>query len=550
VTTHDAFAQSGSNRRGVARKMMENLVKRTAKQSGKSASDRVELQLMGITPLRVEGAENTTCGKNNENCINQEVKTTGPNSSEDYRVMFRPMKSLRQVMNADAIRKMYKDLMTSRVAVLFTTMQMVENGAAAGFANAVKVSSDNIDRTYAAASLQLDMLESIDPSGQEKIAYAAGVYDRTKENKGGAWGLMAAVGDSMEKGSGGTGAGTGAGNDEDLNSLAKATPYSVAEIRKDSSSGTGAAPPASAGSGKKKLSELLFDNRKGDGSSSSGPSGGPSGSGGTSTYDNDNIDELKNEFIELLGDIEIEEKDDAAGIRKINLKRLPYDKKGGPAHEEYEEVKIVWEAWFNILKGYCEFKKENPNNSKQMFQKDTTTTTDKINAEYWQQVSAPDIPVSMNLVDQAFALVQKQKHEKELNCNDLSPDQNEPPIKDDGVSGDNLDDCKNGKGCMRNKLFLYVVHILARSRMLHTYDAMYMVASRFATDPGLQQLVDKLFRDTFENLDTQTEMQINRTRYTEFLAFMGKLSQGQVGAGAFFRPNENFNVVNRADGTK
>jgi hypothetical protein len=81
--------------------------------------------------------------------------------------------------------------------------------------------------------------------------------------------------------------------------------------------------------------------------------------------------------------------------------------------------------------------------------------------------------------------------------------------------------------------------MIARSRTLHTYRSLYNLSRRFVTEPLAGELLDKLFDRVFSGMDVNAELQSNRERYADFVTHMGKLTQGELGAGPLLRPGAN-----------
>ena len=85
--------------------------------------------------------------------------------------------------------------------------------------------------------------------------------------------------------------------------------------------------------------------------------------------------------------------------------------------------------------------------------------------------------------------------------------------------------------------------MIARSRTLHTYRALYNISRRFVTDEFTGELLEKLFDRVFSGMDVNAELEANRARYFDFVNYMGQLTQGSIGAGPLMRPGSTSETV-------
>jgi hypothetical protein len=213
----------------------------------------------------------------------------------------------------------------------------------------------------------------------------------------------------------------------------------------------------------------------------------------------------------------------------------------------WQEVQVVWENLHVILAEYCQWKQSKPNEGKEVFMMETDTTTAAIGAKDtdgtnpWALASAPDMPMTMNVIQMLYKMYEQTKRASEIDCTHFSKLADPKGIPDEGaIDGGSIDlnDCSPGKGCLRNRVALQISYLVARSRTLHTYRSLFTIVGRFVTDPFSADLLMRLSARAFAGMNLDDELKANYARYDEFIATMGQYAQGNT-AGSFLRPGVN-----------
>jgi hypothetical protein len=527
----------------VARKITAAMSKRSVNQAGGYGTDTALGRILDLPPLPGEQAFTDSAKiEDSRKYIDEgKIPDFGKDNRSSVNMVLPPLKGFQQLTDSEALKEMFNGLVTAKVPVLFQTYMMVENGAATGYIGSLNAVSNVMANTMQTQDYQLKLLELTDDTGKMREAYIKRLKDAFKESKE-VWpaALYASVGDSanFENNKGMTKEQIGEKGAYDLRWL-----------------------PTENGSegekSKRKLSDLLFLAKE---DQNAGNLGGPANS--STPYDNTDLNNLKQEFVRLIGDVEIELKTEEgsdpskAWLRTLNMNFIAPEKeeeRRGVARENWSEVQVTWEGINMILYNYCQFVKDNPNSSRKIESgqfKMTAATSDQINnpgdgnpaARPWEYISSPDIPVTMSLIEALFHLVRHTDEAKGLDCDKLNLTRDDIPTERHNGSGGggsaNLNDCGKNKGCLRNRLILHMSYIIARSRTLHTYRTMYLLSKRFATDPALDELVDELFMRSLSGMNIDNELGRNREAWERFTSFLTKIVQGDSYAGAFFRPGQ------------
>lgn len=460
----------------------------------------------------------------------------GRNMHKNVNIVLPPLKGFRQLADAAPIQEMYKELINKKVPVLVQTMMMVENGAATGFIGSMNMVSNLMNNTIQTQQFQLELMNLTDDKGQMKYAYAGKIQKAFEVDKVTSWpaALYVANGDSAT-------AKTDGPTKGEITEIPKSDPFKAAD---DINMRT-PEPTAAKKAGKKesfvrdRLMPKLYD------------ASGGSGSNPDVTYKNDKIKELQDEFIEKVGDFEIDVEDTGGGgiarvINGISIKPKEGDnKQWGVSLEAQKETLKVWENLNELMYQLCKFKKDNKNNGLEPTKKITASTSAGWTPEMWKDASSPDIVITQNILEQIFLVSRQSKDLSELEC-----DQEFPPGKGLGVpfggefapiqDGD-PDICKKGDNdvtsCLRFRALYHMASIIGQSRALHTYEIMRGISERFAKDPATQELNHRLF---VELLGEEGEIGIfidkNRDRWAEFTLYMARYMQGQQGSGGTFKP--------------
>ena len=449
----------------------------------------------------------------------------GANNAKNVNIILPPLKGLRQILDSSVTKDLLKELTAAESAVLMQTYMMVENGAATGFMGSMNIGSNLMSNLLQAQDYQLKLLDASDDTGKMKKAYVARV---AQEMQNGAnpdvWpaALYIASGEDGKKGD---------NTMKDLSAGQK--PYDLSGL---------SSPSAGAGNSSSKdaqrLTELLFVNN----TNSSGAKG----------YKNEQLDNLKKDFADLVGDIEIKMNAQGASTlaRAMDLNFIPPSldtdgKRRGVAAVNWQEVQVVWENIHVILFEYCTWKQSNPNKGKNIFSMETDTTTKQIGQDRgkgnpWELASSPDIPMTMNVIQMMYKMYEQTKSTPGINCSELKLEAKDIPDKESVHSeSTNLNDCGKERGCLRNRVALQISYLVGRSRTLHTYRALFSIAGRFVTDQFTADLLARVSTRAFAGMNLDEELHNNYARYSEFVDYMAQLAQGNTGAGSLLRPGMN-----------
>jgi hypothetical protein len=514
------------------RDIMNAEVKRGVAQVGRYGSDHALGQKFSLPPLPgdqsfTDSAEDPTKFMSES----RKMPDFGATERKNVSIVLPPLKGLSQILNSSVTKDLLKELTASETTVLMQTYMMVENGAATGFMGGMNIGSNLMSNMLQAQDFQLKLMEATDDTGKMKEAYVNRIATVMQEkNYKDVWpaALYIASGDDGK-----------AASAAPMQDLTKASggvgPFNLKGIVADGA--TKDSPD------RRTLSDMLFI--KG------------TATGGDKAYFNDRerLEALREDFVTMVGDVEfVLNSNNSKLARDVQINFIApkslngTDRRRGVAKVNWEEVKVVWQNFNLILYDYCKWKESNPNSGKKLpFDLETSITTDKI-GQYnqegvgtsWDLSSAPDITMTMNVVDQVMKLYEDHRPSGALQCDGLKLDENDIPDEPNANSGDmNLNDCGKKQGCLKNRVVLHISYMIARSRTLHTYRSLYNLSRRFVTEPLAGELLDKLFDRTFSGMDVNAELQSNRGRYFEFVEHMGKLTQGALGAGPLLRPGSN-----------
>jgi hypothetical protein len=524
---HADPAYGGVNR--ISRDIMRSLAKREVEQMGRYGTDSALGQMLDNPPLPGDQSFTDSSSDPNKYLAKElgSIPDFGANERKNVSITLPAMKGLRQILDSSVTKDLLKQLTSAESSVLMQTYMMVENGAATGFMGSMNIGSNLMSNLLQTQDYQLKLMDMTDSTGKMKEAYVKKVAEyMQKEQYQDVWpaALYMASGEDGQAGN---------GKMKDLNLGKEAFDLSSLPYESDMMG-----PPNPK---QRNLSDMLFSK------------GNDDTSGGATAYKNEKIQNLRKDFIELVGDvsIQIENQGNSKAARNLTYTfvapQFDKDKKRrGVAATNWEEVQVVWENMNSILADLCKWKKENTNYQKEVGKMETSATTkdigkDTADGSPWELASAPDTPFTMNVVEQLYTLVQKDRPQSDLNCEELRLKADKIP--DDGAASDsaNFNDCTdpNGGGCLRNRVILHLAFLTARSRTLHTYRMLYSISKRFATEPLADELVDRVFMRAFSGMNIDQELQMNHQRYGDFVGFMAKLAQGDAGAGAFFRPGGN-----------
>lgn len=510
----------------ISRTIMKAETKRGVEQVGRYGSDNAFAQKFALPPLPGDQAFADSASEAKKFLEESgAMPDYGANERKNVNISLPPLKGLAQILNSPVTKQLLKDLTASEATVLMQTYMMVENGAATGFMGGMNIGSNLMSNMIQSQDFQLKLLEATDDTGKMKEAYINKIAKVMQEgNNKDVWPAALYIA------SGEDGRVQGA-RMEDLGTVTG--PYDLQLVAAEGSSANDAK--------KKTLTDMLFVK----GSSSKGPD----------AYSNEKIEELRKDFIDLIGDVEIQLADGADKSKfardvTISFKAPAYENadqgRRGVARLNFEEVMVVWQNINTLLYQYCKWMESNVNTNGQLFKMETSTTTDKIGGNIdglgnpWELASAPDITLTMNILDQIMKKHLEYQPIKDLKCEALQLDENDIPEEGAAPSGgENLNDCGPKKGCLKNRIVLHLSYMIARSRTLHTYSSLYTIASRFVTEPLAGELLNRLFDRAFSGMNISAELEANRARFQDFVSHMSLLTQGELGAGAVLQPGSN-----------
>lgn len=480
-------------------------------------------------------------------------KSIGTNQSDNVSVSVAPFMETRLMNQSEKIMTMFKDMITARIPVMGQTFFMVENGAATGYFQALNSTANLSNQITTSALAQLEFIKHGDPAAAKN--YVSSVLNRYNRT------------------SGAGGPGQGQSNDQKsvLAAIVHASGDTLkSEATQSSADAYGRVPevpqpedfqgekdPKGEGSLEKaKLSEMLFD------------FGGKDGNGATSSdYSSEERDQLKKEFERMLGDLEIEYKKNNQNdlVRTVRTTYKSPTKGGdtakgdneisGPSLVQFEETGVAWEAFHRLLKGACEFVKDteenysDSDNGTKVGKHELLVTTDKLKGRDFENASAPDIPMNMNLINNALQLYLTHRDPEYVNCRDLELKVDQMPKKLADLNKENLDECKQNTGCLRNRLFYYLAYTIGRSRALHRYQVLYLLSKRFATTPAQEEYVEEIFDHVFGGMNLYQELAANRDRWVAANEFIGRRANAKTGGGNSMPGGNSNNVRRGASGT-
>lgn len=510
-----------------------------------------QTQATGLGSLMVQpirGRSTSGDGEKAETYTKVEKYDMGVNEYNLANIPIRSNQGFMQVMDLKETQDMLKGMINKKVPVFYQTMMMVENGAATGFMGSVASVNALLGSTMQASQLQLSMYEAMDPNGDGARRYIANIYNELQDPKHkdvwplALWGANKDVLDPSK-----------------LQQINPNPQYNVARVEQRKAGGPGLDPRVKAESDKAdeaskkttiKLSNVLFD----DAEKKAGE--------GTDQYKNvsQEVKAFREEFVNLLGDIESEVQDRGGAQLVVSKFKAPKSEDERRALEriDNENAKNAWKGLQVVLKAYCEFKAGDTNYTKDIFQKKRPASIfDENNVKTAREdASAPDIPLTINFIDQVFKLMVNGKElVTKSDCEQFKEEAtNMPDATNDGSGGgggasaDSFDNCKDKpKECLRNKVVLNAARIVARSRTLHRYVTLQEQAHQFAIDPYMIEQIDFLIGRATDGVDIRSEIEANRELWVQFSNFISRLAQGQA-SSSIFRPGSGSSVPNQRPG--
>lgn len=456
-----------------------------------------------------------------------QIPDYGPSTRQEVNVSFPPLRGLRQILNSQVTADLITDLTKAKANVLLSTYMMVENGAATGFMGGVNIGQNLMSNMLQAQDAQMRMLDVVDPKGQAKEAYVRQIANLMKTSNGNQniWpaAIYMASGEDGKK-----------PKEDEMKDLKDGQqPYTFKNVPHAGNQNE---------ENKRLLSDLLFV-EAGTGS----VTGGAVLAANSTTPDNQKISQLKDELKKLVGDVRVEIKNPTELSRTIEYQYLAPEEKDnrrGVAKTNWEEVQVVWESINNILADVCDFYVQNPNASRDIVDKYTLATyrqigQDRNGASPWELASAPDIPMSINVIKMLFTYIEKNEDLRKIKCDESVRLKAKDIPTNDVPNGTKGNDCSRTNGCIRKKVILQLSYLIARSKTYHTYGTLYGLSKKFATDPDIAAQVEELFGRTLAGIDIQEEIALNQAQYEEYISFLAKLVKGDIGAGTVLRGGQS-----------
>ncbi len=450
-----------------------------------------------------------------------DVLDIGSNGFNNVNIVLPPLKGLRQIMDSPVTKDLLKELTASESAVLMQTYMMVENGAATGFMGSMNIGSNLMSNLLQTQDYQLKLLEASDDTGMMKKAYAARVAQemQTGANKD-VWPAALYIASGED----------GKTNSDQMRDLAKGQqPYTLASLT-----------TSGANTGNSVLfTELLFANDVG---------GSAGGSSSEAPYRNDQLQALKQEFRQLVGDFLLRMDVPAKYARNTIVQIIPpaldEDNRRGVAAVNWQEVKVVWESLHLILSDYCTWKQSNPNMGKEVFAKDfpelvASIGADRSGADPWELASAPDMTRTMHDIELLYKLAERDMTDSTMDCKALQltaadiPDQQSPR-----GAANMANNCGPKMPCERNLVALESSRRIALSRTLHTYRNLFSIANRFATNAVKLELLSRLTAHTFANMNISDELSENKKERNILAEALGKEAQANTSSPGL-KPGDN-----------
>jgi len=470
-------------------------------------------------------------------------------------------------------------MITSQVPVMYQTMMMVENGAATGFMGSMETVPGFLDNITNAAQLEIKLKEITNPGGAEAYSYAKNIHlgmQKQKDDQGKKlWpvGIFYASGDMLDD--------TPLGEKSGYRIEREITPHPYGgSIKADSIEDleeAGAAPPATtkalaAGSGSAPVTTKSTATSGGDIKLSDVLWKKSPQSKHQDQYDTD-LDFQK----KIVGDILIKKGDASPNTptsvseakfedptESVEDKNPPPEHRGGPFklkgfyYLRYEKKRKLWEKTYKLFGDYCQFKADNENQSRELFQK--LTPASKITPQMLKDTSSRSFKWTISLIDMFFKTwietrSQDSKEATKIVCDfrgNESPDKSMPV--DYEKADAKFDNCQTDpKKCSRNRALLRLVELIAEDRVIEDYKGWHEAAMNQALGhhPWISLKVQELMCtslranrsggqislcDTTNWLEAIAEE--NRQVWVRFVDELSRMSQNAIGS-ASFRPQEN-----------
>ena len=374
------------------------------------------------------------------------------------------------------LRAMLREMITSQTMTMHQTMMMVENGAATGFIGGMQTVSNLMSNMVESADLELSLKGITDPKGTKQLAFANAIYKGMKQQEKGkqAWplGLWFASGDDPKK----------ALSPEQKADEFKPNPnngsrdpdaLAIVEDGESSPSASGSSVPSGADPGDtttekdiKLVETLLKDN----GAQAESPRSQEYAKKylGDVVYTSEGTEgpnsQTKTVFV--------------PATEKANKKGATGDKSDkeirGFEYRRWEIQKDVWNATYELLGKYCDFKQNNQNRSAGIFQKRTPASV--VTKELLDKASSQGIRMTINLIDQLFKVFVGVNAAAPNDPTGLKCDfqgktaENTMPDEFKPQDGAKIENCESDpKNCDRNKWLFLITQIIAEDRTVNEF---------------------------------------------------------------------------------
>ncbi len=370
------------------------------------------------------------------------------------------------------LRAMLRQMITSQTITMHQTMMMVENGAATGFIGGMQTVSNLMNNMVQSADLELSLKGVTDPDGMKQLAFANSIFKGMKKQSKSkeAWplGLWFASGDDpktqLTEGQ--------IAQDFVPNENKGAIVGDALAIVEDSESDPSASGPEVASGAEPdtekeiKLVDKLLDNN--------GSTEGPKSTAYAKKY----LGNIVYTFESSAGPSSQTRTAFVPASEKANRKGATgtdQDKQvRGFEYRRWEIQKDVWNATYDLLGKYCNFKQNNQNRSAEIFQKKTPASV--VTKELLDKASSPGIRMTINLIDQLFKVfvgvnAAAPNDPTGLKC-DFEGKTAENTMPDEFKPQDSarIENCENDpKNCDRNKWLFLITQIIAEDRTINEF---------------------------------------------------------------------------------
>ena len=440
-----------------------------------------------------------------------------------------PVEGFQQIAGSEVIKTMFKNMITEPVPVMFQTMMMVENGAATGFIGSMNSVSNLFANKMQASDLQLKFMDAAVSNNEHKVAYVESVFESIKEKNKGLWpaALSYSTGDKPEE--------------------KPSTAYQsyTANDNPAGSSTKDIAEAASGGSGENTdytLSKFLFTATHGE-------------------QNTQNLSAFKDDLTKWVGDYKISS-DGNEPLTQVSKPEFvpPTEQRKGPYANNayiigyewkvYKESESAWKAINKVMKEYCEFKKTNSNESKEIFEKERPSKAIK-DIKDWGKTQSIDIGLTINFIDQFFKLMLSRKILKELKCDLFNESSNLPDEREMQVdNGSNFDTCDSSANspCLARLILYNVAKFIGKHNAEWFYRDLSLLSLKRSLRTGVNHAASDIWSQQTAQLFCHSlnlpqpcnpvatfdeRMWQNKLAFQAFGDKFAKFAQGQGGASVF-----------------